>query len=75
MTAAARTCRVCGCHDRSACWSDTTGACWWAEADLCSRCSGDQTGASRVRPIDLVAAGYPGDDMVIGPVGRKGGPS
>jgi hypothetical protein len=63
-----RTCRVCGCHDRSACWGEDTGACWWVEPNLCSACSGDQPDASRDVPSDLVAAGYPGDEAIIGPV-------
>lgn len=65
---ALRHCRQCGCHDRSACWSETSGACWWVEDDLCSACSGHQPDASRDTPIDLVAAGYPGDDELLGPL-------
>lgn len=61
---ARRTCRVCGCHERSACWGEDTGACWWVEYDLCSACSGAQPDACRDEPIDLIAEGYPGDAAI-----------
>lgn len=40
-------CRVCGCWDLRACWSEECGACWWVdekgratlrETTLCSHC-------------------------------------
>ncbi len=63
-----RTCRECGCHDRSACWDEATDTtCWWVEEDLCSACSGDQPGATRDDPVDLIEAGYEGDEALFGP--------
>lgn len=43
MTPTARSCRVCGCTDETACLvldavEDRLG-CWWVEADLCSACA------------------------------------
>ena len=35
----ARSCRKCGCTDRTACVSDGL-PCWWHEEDLCSVCAG-----------------------------------
>lgn len=32
-----RACRVCGCTEDSACFTDE-GPCGWAEADLCTAC-------------------------------------
>lgn len=34
-----RKCRVCGCHDGTACVSEEHGPCWWVADDLCSHCA------------------------------------
>lgn len=33
-----RHCRVCGCSDFRACWTES-GPCYWIEYDLCSACA------------------------------------
>lgn len=34
----AKICRECGCSDRTACFHEDHGPCWWVGADLCSHC-------------------------------------
>lgn len=61
-------CRRCGCWDFDACWSEGLGACWWAEADLCSHCA---VGDWRLREITRRAlAGAVGFVVIHEELGR-----
>lgn len=33
-------CKICGCTDRNACYTDEHGACWWMDEQhtICSHC-------------------------------------
>jgi hypothetical protein len=59
-----RSCRQCGCADRRACVSPTTGPCWWVEPDLCSGCSGAQPDAVPPSRQQYVCVGV---DLAGGP--------
>jgi len=45
-----RKCRVCGCDDLHACWTED-GPCYWVEENLCSACASKKTKKREVRIV------------------------
>lgn len=66
-----RVCRVCGCSDDSACYSEEMGFCWWIEKDLCSHCDAETIAMHKNDIYDLSNELKPSNGVQLNQLSRK----